>query len=164
MTMDLIKTDEFINKLRMIVYALLAVPLIIFILLYLRTDKGDGISPIAGGNMAIFFTAFLAAAGLSSIFASYVIFKKKLKVLREEQMLSKKFDGYYKATIIKFSLFEAALILSIIGLLITGEQLFVAIFVIGIFVFSVESPSIRKLFSHLRLNKNERELFLKQED
>jgi uncharacterized membrane protein YidH (DUF202 family) len=155
------ETEEFINKLRLIVYGLLAIPLIVFVVFYLRTDKGENIVPLVSENLIDPVAAIIVVLGLALIVYAYYTFTKRIRPIREEQKLSEKFNGYYNATVLKFSLFEAALILSIAGLFITGLQLFVAKFVLVIFVFSVENPSLRKTLHHLRLSKLEKEQLLK---
>jgi hypothetical protein len=158
------ETEGFINKLRLIVYGLLAIPLLLFVVLYLRTNRGEDIEPLMAESLVLPVAALMIVSGVGLIIAAYFIFRRRLKQLRQEPMLSIKFNGYYKAIIVKFSLFEAALVLSVAGLMITGVQLFVVLFVLVIFVFSVENPSMRKLLNHLRINKNEKEMLLKHEE
>lgn len=161
--MALRETHEFINKLRLVSHGLLAIPFLAFIIFYLRTDKGKNIKPLLAEETAeiVFLTILSVVIGL--MLYAYFYYFSKLKIIRAKSEMAVKLQEYRVATIIKFAIFEAAMIFSLAGLVITAQKIFIFTFLMVLFAFSIENPSIRKLFRHLRLTKEEKTELMAQE-
>lgn len=157
--------NEFVQRLRLILYGLLALPLLIFVVVYLRTNKGEMLSPVVSENFIFPVTAILILIPVVSVILGYLVFNKRIRNVRHKKDLTSKLIYYHQTMVIKFSFLEIALILSIAGLLITADQLFIILFMIIIFNFSIVSPSVPRLLRHTKISREEiRHLMEKQND
>lgn len=151
---------DFINKLRLIVYALLSLPLTVFIVVYLQSNKAEALRPLVNEDLIFPFAIAFFILCCVFILLAYLLFGKKIKAIKMENDLHEKLNNYASLTIARFVLFEAAIILSLAGLLTTAEKSFIVLFIAVLFIFSVEHPSLQKIIRHLRLSQQEKERLL----
>lgn len=147
---------EYINKLRMVVYALLSAPLAVFIVMYLQTNKAENLKPLIPQELIVPVSFGLAILYLGFIVYSYVFFTGKIRSARSEPGLRLKLKKYSTLTIVRFAYLEAAIIACLAGAFGAAEKSFLALFVVLLFIFSVENPSLHRVSRQLRLTKEEK--------
>lgn len=152
---------DYQNKLRLFVYGTMAAPLVFFAVIYLRSKDNPDLQPVDGAIDA--FTATFITGWLLLTLAAYWIFYKRLKGVRTISGLEEKLSAYFNLSVYKFSFLEGAMLLSAAGYFIKPHQLFAACFVVSLFIISVESPSLRKTISRLRLNQEDRKILLEKD-
>jgi len=76
---------------------------------------------------------------LIGIFASNLVFRKKLKGIREKSNLKEKMEDYRSALIIKLALIEGPSFFTVVAYLLTGNYIFLGIVVVLIIVFLISS-------------------------
>ena len=154
---------DFIGKLRNVIYILIGIPLIVFVVLYLKLIRNNVFKGFFSEEVDIAINIAFTLIIIADVIYAYTLFNKKLKNARTAESLKDKLKGYYRASILKFSIMEAAVLLSLIGLFLTANNLFTGIFIAFIFIYSINSPNIYKVMKDLRLNKESRKLMLEKD-
>jgi hypothetical protein len=95
---------------------------------------------------------------LFGIFASNLVFKKKLNGIRKKSNLKEKMEEYRSALIIKLALIEGPSFFAVVSYLLTGNSIYLGILLLLIIVFLIYTPNKTKLINDLELTKNDSEL------
>ncbi len=69
--------------------------------------------------------------------------------------LEYKTDVYINAAIIKYIMLGAIGFISVLSLYLSGHQFFLVLYLIILFLLSIDRPSINKMSTHLVLSKSE---------
>lgn len=108
-----------------------------------------------------FINIFLLVVSIFTLFgviASNLIFKKKIRTIKEKSSLKVKMDEYRAALLIKLALIEAPAFFTVIAYLVTGDYIFLGIVLLLIIVFLIYTPNRVKFINDLGLTKAESEL------
>ncbi len=121
--------------------------------IFLVTRAEAGIGEVDLGDIFIFIIPIFA---VTSIAASYFVFKNKLNRLKESQSVEQKLVDYRSAQIIRWALLEGPSFLTIIAFLLTGQFIFVGVVAIIIMFFIPTFPSAARLEQDLELTWDEK--------
>ena len=154
---------DFIGKVRNVIYILIGIPLIVFVILYLNLIRNKVYEGLLSEEFTLVVKIVFTLLIIGDVIYAYVLFNKKLKGARAKDDLKIKLEKYYHAVVLKFSIMEAAVLLSLIGLLLTADNLFTGIFVAFVFIYSINSPNIYKVMRELRLDKESRKSMLEKD-
>lgn len=149
-------SERLINQLRLRVYIMVGIPLIIFVLVYLNYLKEDIAFGLLDIELGLATKLLVSIAILGILVIAYLNFFKELRKARSEDLLKDRLLCYYRASMKKYLTFEIGVLVSILGLFITGDKVFSGIYIVCLFLFSLNNPSIYKVFKELKLNKDER--------
>ena len=105
-----------------------------------------------------FFRGFLLGASLVLVAGQYWAFHKKIKQTFKETELLEKVKIYSKATMQRFLFLFLVSIFSTIGLLFTGNPVYIVIFALALVFFSLAKPSPDRMARLMKLKKEEREM------
>lgn len=153
-------TKEYFNTLNIIFYLLVGVPLMLFCILYLKFEGQGGLQQTAQGNFSFFLHALIPLTTLACIAGAYVYYRKSRKQVKPETPLREKLLFFYRISMIQYGILFAANMLPVIGLYLSGEQLFPALYAVALVAFSINRPTIHRLIKALRLNKEERHIII----
>lgn len=153
-------SQEFLNKLQLQINLMIALPMLVVIYFFLRIENGAYSPEILPEEtlfylriVVIFLVIFLAILGIVS-------FKRSIDTLNPEMHLRDKLELYFSASITRSALFESATIITLAGLVLSGEQIYVGYYTICLVAFSITYPTLQRINQQLRLKKKERETIL----
>lgn len=142
---------DYLERLNLIYYGLIALPLVLFPVVYLPIK--DSISTgIDKGSLLLYLAALLL---FLVIYFARRLFRRNLSVIQIEWQLSKKLMAYRKASVI-FYLFGLISCLVSVGLLMfTNHQLFVATYPVLLLILSFYRPTLERLKRDLPLTEKD---------
>ena len=160
MSIKFSNSREFLNKLQLYVNMMIAVPMIIFIYFFLQIENGNYFPELLDEGTLSYMRIGILLILLIMVVMATIAFKKHVDSINPEILLRDKLDLYYSASITRSFLYEIATLTSIIGLIISGEQIYVAYYTITLVAFSITYPTMHRIVGQLRLKKNEKEILL----
>lgn len=149
----------YLQKLQTFTYGTLALPLLLFIYLYLESsvDRLEALLPAEYHLFAFIPTLFVCSIQL-------VWTTRKFESMRKEAISQtsfvKKLTLYQKANQFRFINYAIAATLSTIGFYFTNFQPFAVLFTIMIVLFSISNPTARRIVNELRLKGQEKQIIL----
>ncbi|MFW5760776.1 MAG: hypothetical protein ACOCXH_07355 [Cyclobacteriaceae bacterium] len=153
---------DYINKLRIRLYLMIALPIIAFTFLYLEYTRGASTNKPESINFNTFTNALLIVFFASTIFAAYYFFNKKVKKIRSTTNRKQQLDEYFQASMQEYYIILAGVFAATIAYWLTYNVFFAGFFVGYMFVISLNNPNMYRVFRHLRLNKEARERLIEQ--
>ena len=135
------KIKQYLERLNLIYYGLIALPLVLFPVVYLPIKEGVSTGFDDGG-----FLFYLAAVLLFLvIYAGRRLFKRSISVISADWPFDNKLLAYRKASI-TFYIFGLISCMVSVGLLMfTEHQLFVATYPILLLILSFYRPTVERL-------------------
>lgn len=152
--------EDFHNKLGFIFHAMLALPLAVFVYLFLEIRHRD-LEPVIIQESLIDVLRYLlpiAAAGI--VAGGYYWFKKQLSIVNEQKALQERLSLYFKNSILFYAFIELASVILVGGLYLTTSAIFIIGYVLLLFLMSLNRPTPQKYVSDIRLSKAERDIIL----
>ncbi len=143
---------NYIDQLNLIYYGLIALPLVLFPVVYLPMKEGVVVE--FGEDSGILY--YLAAILLFMVIVfARRLFRRSLNTIDISWQLGKKLTAYRKASVVFYSLGLFACLVSVGLLMFTRHQLFVATYPILLLVLSFYRPTIERLKRDLPLTKED---------
>jgi hypothetical protein len=155
--MNFLTIGQYFNKLQSALLFILIVPLLIFTTLYLFAHG------MAEDQLSEYYIVISAAVVLDW-FMAVVIFNKKIKSARNQQGLGAKLDKYFKLTIVRYSVLSSASLLLAVGLYLSGSDVFMAMYMVGLLIAGILWPTSRRVSDDLKLRGDEREMVYYKKD
>jgi len=157
--MEFATIKEYFYKLQTALFLTLLVPLVIFLVLYSTTDTGlvEKEQSISVISFLLFLMAFDALIGL-------ILFRIKLKRIRELSTLRGRLQHYYSLTIVRSYINIITCIMPALAFFLTAEPLLVFVFGGVLILFSLQWPRPGKVCRDLQLKGDEREMVLYKKD
>jgi amino acid transporter len=163
--MEYKNSREFLEKLGLIFYATVSVPLFLFVITYLRLQSRAGFQPlILDENWVFLMQVVIILLALAAIFFAFFKFRNEIRKTFLLPSLRIRLELYYKASIGQYIYLAIAGMLVLAGIYLTGNNFFVIMYMIILIIISLSRPTAFKINRHLKLNKEEREKILKNED
>jgi hypothetical protein len=148
---------EYFYKLHNVLYALVLIPLAVFVFIYLEFQNGSIEGHFRQDKpISLFLLIAICIAIVSDWVVALILFSNRLKSLRTVESLGKKLELYYKLTIVRFAIVVMGLIMLAVGLYLTENQIFTALFVCGLVLVSLIWPMPAKVCNDLQLRGDER--------
>lgn len=160
MALKFSNSQEFLNKLQLAINMFIAVPMLGFIVLFLRIENKT-YNPDILAEELIFnlrWIEFFLVTGLAAL--GLIVFHRIRKRLAPSMTIREKLMIYYQASISRSYYFLAATLLALAGLALTAESFYVIYYTISLVMFSITYPTIFRINRELRLNKEEREVII----
>jgi hypothetical protein len=151
---------EYFYKLHSRLYALILIPLLLFVILYWKLKTGDINSRAqdTGFNYIVLLVFIIIV--LVDWIAAFFIFRRNIKSILTLGSLGDRLDHYYRFTLLRFLFMMSGLILLVIGFYLTQEQYFTILFVASIIGLAFFWPTSAKVCDDLNLKGEERRLIL----
>lgn len=145
---------EYFHILNIVFYILIALPLVAFCYAYLQYEGRGGLLPTSQ------FTALHAViiGGVAlSIGLAFWWYRRAMQKVTDDWPFQRKLQFFYHRIREKYFLFMVANGLAALGLYLTGEQLFAAVYTVALVVFSLYRPTPRRVTTDLRLTQEEQD-------
>lgn len=151
---------EYFYKFHSRLYALVLIPILLFVVLYWKMQTGDikGLSQDVDLNN-LFLLVFIVIVLVDWIVA-FFIFRRNLKSILTLGSLGDRLDGYYKFTILRFLFMVSGLVLLAVGFYLTEDKYFTILFVTCLIGVAFFWPTSAKVCTDLNLKGEERRLIL----
>ena len=157
-------SQEFLNKLQLFINVFIAIPMMAFIVLFLRIENKT-YTPDFLDDIFIFYLRFIIFIGVAGLVAlGLVIFNRIRNKLDASMTIRDKLEIYYSASVARSYYYLAATVISLIGLALTAEQFYVIYYTITLVAFSMTYPTIYRINRQLRLNREEREVIISRKE
>jgi hypothetical protein len=160
MVLKFSNSQEFLNKLQLYINAFIAVPMLGFIVLFLRIENRSYNPDLLNDDVTFYLRFIVLAAILFLIVSGLVLSKKIREILDPNMSIRDKLNVYYKAAMNRAYFFLGATVLALIGLTLTAEQYYVIYYTICLVAFSMTYPTIFRINRELKLNREEREVII----
>lgn len=122
---------------------------------YLRYTKVFG-SIIKDQEVLLLIVPALIALAVVFIMISYFSFKKKVEsISKNDQPVTEKLTAYRAASIIRWAMLEAPVLLLIIGFLLTGTSGLLLVIAVMLIMFVYTKPTIAKTAGQLGIREEE---------
>jgi hypothetical protein len=158
-------TREYLDSLNTYYYAIVSLPLIVFVFLYLKMQDGGGYQPVLlEDNIVIITQMIVTLLTLALLFYAFFRFKIEAREALLIVVLRKKLDSYYHASMKKFILLGLASLILLLGLFLTGNNFFVLFYLFVLILISVNRPTSFRIVRDLKMNKEEGERIIKNHD
>lgn len=154
--------ESFHNKLAFVFHAMLALPLAVFVYLFLEIKHDDLEPVISDGYFINILNYVLPFLALGIVTAGYLIFKKRLQQISANESIQARLAEYFHGSMVFYVCIEAASIMLVTGLYLTTSAIFIVGYVLVLFLMSLHRPTPQKYVKDLRLTKKEREVILKK--
>lgn len=150
---------EYFYKLHNRLYAIVLIPLLVFVVLYWQMQTGS-IQGVLKGNedLTQIILIVLSFLVLSDWIISVFMFRRGLKATRTLDSLGKKLDRYYSFTLLRFALVVSGSLGLAIGFYLTESQFFTLFFVLSLAMLLLLWPTPSKVCNDLQLKGDERTL------
>lgn len=94
---------------------------------------------------------------LTSVFTGFMLFKKKVQILKDDVVISvaEKLQQYSTSSIIKFAMLEAPSLFAVLAFFLTGNIYFIYLAIILIVVFAAQRPTVPLIIHHLGVTRED---------
>ena len=147
-----LSAEEFIKTLQRL-HLFLAIGVFIFlcITIYLVESGGFAVDD-ALNDMFLYMVPILA---LVSVFASRLMYSKRVEVLKTLTTLEEKTEGYQAALIVRWALIEGPSLFAVIAFMLTGNYLFGLIALSLLLYLILQRPRLESVLADLALSHND---------
>lgn len=154
--MNFLTISQYFNKLQILFFVLLILPLLVFITLYVFVDK----------NSVVRFEYYILIPSLALIewMMAIIFFNKKIKSARAEQGLGAKLDKYFYITIVRYSFLAASGLILAIGYFLTRSDMFTIMYLASLLFSFLYWPTGPRVAAELMLRGDEREMVYFKKD
>jgi hypothetical protein len=139
---------------------MIAAPMMIFIYFFLKIENQSYNPEILDEGTLFYMRIGILFIALIMVILATVAFKKQVDSINPEIHLRDKLDLYYAASITRSFLYEIATLTTITGMIISGEQVYVAYYTITLVAFSITYPTMHRIAGLIKLKKDEREILM----
>jgi small-conductance mechanosensitive channel len=153
------KLSDLYTRLNLVFHAILALPLVAFVWLYLESKAGNSTPLVSEEYVIQSLNLVIPVLVLGLILAAFVIFKSGLRSINPKNELLARMTIYFNKSIVLFAMLEMALILSLVGYYLTQKDAMLAIYVIVLVFFSLYKPTLQRVSNQLGV-KGEDKVFL----
>ena len=155
--MRFITISQYLNKLQILFFLLLMMPLLVFIAVYFfMPDKP------ADHRMEYFI--IIPSATLLDWLLAMIMFNKKIKSARNAQGLGAKLDKYFEITTVRYCFHSCAGLILALGLYLSGSDVFTLLYMVNLMLSVVYWPTGPRVSRELMLKGDEREMVYFRKD
>ena len=148
---------DFHHRINLVYHAVIAVSLVPFALVFLDIDSGEEtVSQIESSYEWMIIVILLAASGLMCLRA-WKNAKQQVAMIDRNLDIKMRLITYFNFQIRRYFQLEAGALVSLAGLWLTANYVFVVAYILILVQFSLLRPSQDKVIRDLQFNKEERE-------
>jgi len=153
-------SQEFLNKLQVQINLLIALPMLILIYFFLRIENNTYNPQILPEESLFILRIGVLFLVIILVILGLVSFSRQVNSLNAEMPLRDKLELFFSASLTRSYLFEISTLISLTGLILSGEQIYVGYYTICLVAFSITYPTLHRINQQLKLKENDREIIL----
>lgn len=147
--------EKFYQKLNMIFHGIIAITLIPFGWIFLETQGEFADGPLVEGMNATILKTLLVIVSAGILGYSRIFRKIVLHRMRKINSIEDKLRSYLRIKIKHFALIESAAVVALLGLYLTKDHLFSFVYVLVLFMFSLERPSFDRVAREINVPESD---------
>ena len=152
---------EYFHTLHLVFYLMVSVPLVLFCVVYLRFMERGGLrETFSLGSVQLAVLLGMVVGG----FLAYRTYRTRFARYDSGQPLRHRLRFFHRAAWLKYAWLGVTNLLPVVGLYLTGEQLFVALYAIALILFSINRPTLKRVSQDLKLTAAEQERLAGDQD
>lgn len=155
---------DYLNRLSLIFHALVGVPLLAFVFIYLELDTGGLSALIKDPEIVKMLSYILPTISMVLAGIAFILFKKNLPQAVGENNLRTKLNSYFTVIVQKYTLFEASSLLAVAGLFLTGNIIYTIIYLAMLLLLSLHRPTVHRISRDLKLKDDERQVVIHKKE
>lgn len=155
--------SEFIMKLQHRVHLLLALPIIVFVFLFIRIENSQIHPYLINRDLRFITRNIIALITFSILIFAMIYFSIRLRKIRSNHKLRLKLNGYFSASLFRDSWLTVVLVIDLIGMGLTAERFYAIFFGVVLIVMLSGYPAHSRIINALKLNREESELAMSQD-
>jgi phosphatidylglycerophosphate synthase len=148
---------DFHHRINLVYHAVIAVSLVPFALVFLDIDSGDDATSQLDPSYEWIIILILLAAVFTTCFRVWRKAKERINSIDSNLGIKQKLIAYFNFQIQRYFQLEIAALVSLVGLWLSANYIFVVAYILVLVQFSLLRPSQDKVIRDLRFNKEERE-------
>lgn len=156
-------SEQVYNKLNTIFHAIIAIPMLVYGIVYLQADK-SGLEPflkIPDSNISVGVFFVLIALNVWFLFSRKKSNRIKLhEIIESNNSLKAKMEDYYHQSVNNYVILSIPTLGALIGYIVTYYHGFTVIYLMVLFTMSFFRPSTHHICEDLKLNVAEKEIVL----
>jgi len=152
---------EYFNTLTLVFYLMVGIQLLFFVVVYLQYQAAGGLT--ATENWQLLPHVLLPAATVVSILLAYRVYRNQIEA-RDPSTFKEKLRTFHECSVYKYGLLDLANFLPVLGMYLTGEQIFAGLYAIALVVFSLNRPTISRITKDMQLTKQEQTWLTSNQD
>lgn len=149
--------SEFHHRINLIYHAIIAVSLIPFALVFLDIDSGEGSGSQLDPEYEWVVIVILLLAAFTACLRVWRKVKERLAALDPNAEIKTKLVAYFNFQIQRYFQLEVGALISLVGLWLSANYVFVVAYLLVLVQFSLLRPSQDKVIRDLELSKEERD-------
>ncbi|MEN7546474.1 hypothetical protein AAG747_01055 [Rapidithrix thailandica] len=148
----------FLDRLRVLYFALISGPFLFFIICYFGFREGSIKASYPG--LVPTFQYAVPVVCLVLFILGHWVYRKTLLPFRTEGTLREKLMGLFRASLLKYAALEGASLFTVIIYYLTGHIMFAGMYIVVLVVYSINSPTAPGIVRSLRMKKEDAETFM----
>jgi hypothetical protein len=160
MPLKFTNSQEFLNKVQMQINLLIALPMLILIYFFLRIENNTYNPHILQEETRFILRIVILVLVIILVILGLVSFNRQINSFDPGRALRQKLELFFTASLTRSYLFELATLISLVGLILAGEQIYVGYYTICLVAFSITYPTLQRINQQLKLKKSDREIIL----
>jgi len=151
---------EIYNKLNLLFHAILALPLLAFVWMYLEYNSGSMQPFLEDQSTADMLGFALPLMTVGVIVGAFILFNAGLRSIDPAKGLFNQVQGYFQKAIILYAMLELGLILNLVGYYLDQRNIYMAMYMIVLVFFSIYKPTLNRLAKHLNINGKDKDFLI----
>ncbi len=149
------KWEKFYHRFNTIFHGIVATSLIPFAYIFLETQKEFADAPMIGEEVEMPLKIVLTLLVVGAGFYSKVYFKKVIDTVVTIPDLTLKLSHYLRLKLIQYGILEFGGVLALLGLYVSKDQWYTALYLALIFTFSLFRPTYDLVIRELKISGEE---------
>lgn len=146
---------EYFNTLTLVFYLMVGIPLMFFVILYLQYQEASGGLQVTE-NWQLIPHVLIPAATVAIIVLSYRVYKNAISQ-RSPDTFREKLRTFHEVSLYKYGLLSLSNFLPVLGMYLTGEQIFAGLYAVALVVFSLNRPTLTRITKDVSLTQQEQQ-------
>ena len=155
--MNFITISQYLNKLQILFFIFLMMPLLVFIAVYFFLPDNP-----ADHRMEYFI--IIPTAAFCDWLVGTIIFNKKIKSARKAQGLGAKLEKYFEITIVRYCFLSSVGMILAVGFFLSASDVFTALYLLNLLTSILYWPTGPKVSRDLMLKGDEHEMVYFKKD
>jgi hypothetical protein len=156
--------NNYFNKLNLVFHAIVGIPLALFVFLYLEIEKGGRQGLIEGSPTADMLSYVLPTISIVLAGVAFMMYRSNLLTIRTHPDFKTRLDEYSSALIKKYSMIEISSIIAIVGIYLTANVIYIAVYLLLLLYLSLHRPTNYRIVRDLKLKGEEKDMVLHKKE
>lgn len=156
--------NNYFNKLNLIFHAIVGLPLAAFIYLYLEIDKRGRQGVMKDPELSEILIYILPTLAIVTAGLAFLQYRRAIPKVKEIADFRQKLDAFSQALIQKYALLEFSSIISVVGIYLTADVIYIALYLFMLLFLSLHRPTVYRIVRDLKLKGEEKEIVLHKKD